>query len=576
MAEKKTEKMTNNAIKWLYSVPEKKKLYILALMLVQAMLGASGVLYALFLRNIVDSATVHNKRAFRYHVLLTVILMLTQIGLRSIIRWLNEFSRSTFENIFKKRLMHNILQKDFASVSAVHSGEWLNRLTNDTVVVSNSYTEILPGLVGMAVKMISAVIMMIVLDRRFACILLPCGALMLLMTHAFRKLLKKLHKQVQERDGKLRIFLQEHIGSMMIIRSFAAEQQTEDEATERMKEHKKARMQKNRFSNFCNIGFGLAMNGMYLFGVCYCGYGILLGTISYGTLTAITQLISQIQAPFANITGYLPRFYAMTASAERLMEIENFISDCEKQPLDINTVRKYYSEELRSFGLKNAGFTYFPAVKSITELSKDDQPVVLNDFSIDIIKGEFIAFTGHSGCGKSTILKLLMSIYQLDSGERYMNDNNGTKPLSAEWHRLFAYVPQGNQLMSGSIREVVAFADKSDMQNDERINRSLQIACADDFITELEYGIDTLLGERGTGLSEGQMQRIAIARAIFSDSPVLLLDEATSALDPATEKRLLQNLRSMTDKTVIIVTHRPAALEICDKAIDITKYCNDK
>ncbi|WP_173386374.1 ABC transporter ATP-binding protein, partial [Ruminococcus flavefaciens] len=528
-------------------------------MIVQALHGASGVLYALLLRGIVDHATAHDKSGFWLYVVYTVMLVLGQIGLRAIIRWLNELSRATFENIFKARLMNNILHKDFACVNAVHSGEWLNRLTNDTVVVADSYVEILPGLVGMVVKLISAVIMMIVLDWRFACVLLPSGVLLIVFTYAFRKILKKLHKQVQERDGKLRIFLQEHIGSMMIIRSFAAEQQTEDDARERMTEHKKARMKKNHFSNFCNIGFGLAMNGMYLFGVCYCGYGILLGTISYGTLTAITQLISQIQAPFANITGYLPRFYAMTASAERLMEIESFGNDSNKHSLDIQSVKAYYSDNLKAFGLKNADFTYYPAVDSIKDLSKDSQPVALINISIEIGKGEYVAFTGHSGCGKSTVLKLLMSIYQLDSGKRYITDKDGEEALSAEWHRLFAYVPQGNQLMSGTIREIVAFADKTDMQNDERIHQALRIACADDFVAELDGGIDTLLGERGTGLSEGQMQRIAIARAIYSESPILLLDEATSALDADTEKMLLQNLRNMTDKTVVIVTHRPAA-----------------
>lgn len=562
--------MKNNAIKWLYAVPEKKKLYILLLMLVQALNGASGVLYALLLRNIVDNATSHDKAGFRHFVILTILLVIAQIGMRAIIRCLNELSKSTFENIFKARLMHNILRKDFARVSAVHSGEWLNRLTNDTVVVADSYVEILPGLVGMVVKLISTVIMMIVLDRRFACVLLPFGLFLLIFTYALRKIMKKLHKQVQERDGKLRIFLQEHIGSMMMIRTFATEQQTEDEARERMNAHKTARMRKNHFSNFCNIGFGLATKGMYLFGVCYCGYGIILGTISYGTLTAITQLISQIQTPFGNITGYLPRFYAMTASAERLMEIEDFRDDSEKQTFDIDTVKVYYSDSFKSFGLKNADFTYYPAVAGIKDLSKDNQPVVLKNISIEISKGEYVAFTRHSGCGKSTVLKLLMSIYQLDGGERYLTDTQGSKKLTAEWHRLFAYVPQGNQLMSGTIREVVAFAEKKDMKNDERINSALKIACADSFIADLDDGIDTLLGERGTGLSEGQMQRIAIARAVFSESPILLLDEATSALDADTEKRLLQNLRCMTDKTVVIVTHRPAALDICDRVIDFT------
>ena len=269
--------------------PKKEKLYILALMLVQALNGGSGVLYALLLRNIVDNATAQKKAEFWHYVLLTVLLVLAQIGLRAVIRWLNELLKSTFENIFKARLMRNILRKDFASVNAVHSGEWLNRLTNDTVVVANAYVEILPGLVGMVVKLISAVIMMIVLDWRFACVLLPCGILRILLTYAFRKVLKRLHKQVQERDGKLRIFLQEHIGSMMIIRSFAAEQQTEDEAVTKMKAHKFARMKKNHFSNFCNIGFGIAMNGMYLFGVCWCGWGILMGTITLGTLTALSS-----------------------------------------------------------------------------------------------------------------------------------------------------------------------------------------------------------------------------------------------------------------------------------------------
>ena len=564
----------NNAIKWLYAVPKGKKLYILALMIVQALYGGSGVLYALLLRGIVDNAAAHDKGGFWRYAVYTVLLVIGQICLQAILRRLNEFSKSTFENIFKSRLMRNILRKDFASVNAVHSGEWLNRLTNDTVVVANAYVDILPGLVGMVVKLISAVTMMIILEWRFALVLLPCGILMLIFTTAFRKVIKKLHKNVQERDGKLRVFLQEHIGSMMIIRSFAAEQQTENDSTKLMVEHKNARMKKNRFSNFCNIGFGAAMNGMYLFGVCYCGYGILIGTISYGTLTAITQLISQIQAPFANITGYLPRFYAMTASAERLMEIERFGDDSDKTPLDIRTVNDYYSNKLKAFGLKNADFTYYPAVSSIKELSKDDQPIVLKNISIEIRKGEYVAFTGHSGCGKSTVLKLLMSIYQLDDGERYLKDTDGEKTLSAEWHRLFAYVPQGNQLMSGTIREIVAFANKADMQNDELINRALKIACADDFVSELENGIDTLLGERGTGLSEGQMQRIATARAIYSDSPILLLDEATSALDGDTEKRLLQNLRSMTDKTVVIVTHRPAALDICDRVIDFTEMMN--
>ena len=231
----------------------------------------------------------------------------------------------------------------------------------------------------------------------------------------------------------------------------------------------------------------------------------------------------------------------------------------------------FYHDSLQEIGLENVSFTYYPPSDKVTELSKDNMPTVLNHISFSIGKGEYVAFTGQSGCGKSTVIKLLMSLYRPDSGECFIRTVNGREILTSRYHRLFAYVPQGNQLMTGTVREAVTFADKTRMKNDEQIRQALKIACADEFVSELENGIDTLLGERGTGLSEGQTQRIAIARAIFSESPVLILDEATSSLDIATEKKLLENLRQMTDKTVIIVTHRPAALTICDRILNFTE-----
>ena len=561
----------DKTLHWLLLVSGRKKVYILFLILLQVLNGASGVLYALLLRNIVDSAVGKDTNAFVLNVCLVLLLVIAQLSMRAVIRFLNELSRASLENIFKERLMKHLLNKNFVTVDAVHSGEWLNRLTNDTVVVANGYTEIIPGIAGMAVKMISAVIMIIILQPWFTWIILPGGTVMVILTYAFRKVLKRLHKNVQEKDGSLRIFLQETLGNMMMIRSFAAEQQTEQEMTDKTKEHKAARMRKNRFSNFCNIGFGTAIQGMYLFGVCWCGWGILTETITLGTLTAVTQLISQIQSPFANITGYLPRFYAMTASAERLMEIESFEEENTEPPLPLEEVKGFYRDSLQEIGLKNVSFTYYPPSDKVTELTKDNMPVVLNNINISVRKGEYVAFTGHSGCGKSTVIKLMMSIYRPDSGECFIRTINGTEALTTEYRRLFAYVPQGNKLMTGTVRETVAFADKTQMQDEEKIAQALKIACADEFVSELEKGIDTFLGERGTGLSEGQMQRIAIARAIFSDSPVLILDEATSSLDTATEKKLLENLRQMTDKTVIVVTHRPAALTICDRVLKFTE-----
>ena len=563
--------MKHSALKWLYAVPGNKKWYIVLLTLVQALHGASGVFYAMLLRGGVDAATAGDRATLLTYVIYIVALIALQIALRAVIRWLNELTKATLENAFKARLLSTLLKKDYLAVNTVHSGEWMNRLTNDTVVVANGYAEILPGLAGMVVKLISALIMVFVLEPRFAIVLVPAGLLLMVFTLLFRRVMKRMHKNTQEQDGRLRIFLQERIASLLLLRSYAAEAQTESEAAEKMRAHRAARMRRNRFSNLCNIGFGTAMNGMYLLCVGWCGYGILIGTVSFGTLTAVMQLVSQIQTPFANITGYLPRYYAMIASAERLMEAERFDED-EAPAATAAQMRDFYEHDLYSFGFADASFTYYPITDRAETPDKTDMPVVLHDLNLEIRKGEYVAFTGASGCGKSTALKLLMCVLKPDGGSRYFIDAEGDRgELSAEYRRLFAYVPQGNMLMNGTIREVVAFADLDAMHDEARIARALRVACADTFVSELEQGTDTLLGERGTGLSEGQMQRIAIARAIFSESPILLLDEATSALDADTERRLLENLRSMTDKTVVIVTHRPAALGICDRVIEFTE-----
>ena len=594
--------MRNSTFSWLFTVPGSKKLYILVLILANALYGASSVVYSLFLREIVDAATGGNRPEFWHYIILTGGLVAAQVTLRFIMRWLNELARASLENTFKGRLLNTLMLRDYLEVNAVHSAEWLNRLTNDAVVVANGYVDILPGFAGMAVRVVSAVVMIIVLEPRFAALLLPAALVFVGLTLLFRRVLKRYHKKVQEADGRLRIFLQERISSMLMIRSFAAEKQTMDEADEKMRGHLDARLKRNRFSNFANTGFGIAMSGLYLFGVGWCGLGILKGTVTFGTLTAMTHLISQIQFPLTNISGYLPRYYAMIASAERLMEAEAFDAG-EEEACSLAEMKDFYDHRLQAIGLRDVTFSYLPSMELPEEAGADTQemPEVLQHLSLEIRKGEYVAFTGHSGCGKSTALKLLMCVYRPDSGERYyisgedardrlskragdlanVSDSTNTyrtgsadqrKGISADltsaFRRLFAYVPQGNQLMNGTIREVVSFAEPEAANDDDRLRQALKVACAEEFIADLPDGPDTVLGERGAGLSEGQMQRLAIARAIFSGSPILLLDESTSALDVNTERQLLSNLREMTDKTVVIVTHREAALEICDRVVE--------
>jgi len=538
------KKLSKSTLQYLKEVTGNKKQYFLILIVVQILQGISGVCFALLLRSVIDSAVAHDGTGLLRNTILFIGLICLQMIFNALLRYYNELSKATFENSSKSRLFQQILHRDYSYVTSVHSAEWMNRLTSDTVVVSTGLTEIVPGIAGMAAKMIGALSMIIMLEPRFVFVIGIGGILMVVLTTVFRKKLRAYHKIMQEKDGNVRIFLQEHLHSLMIVKVFTKEEDTYNESLETMDDHKKARMDKTRFSNVCNIGFSFMMNGAYVLGAIYSVIGIYNGTVSYGTLMALLQLINQIQAPFANITSYIPKYYAMIASSERLLEIENSNMDIEESN---------GCTDFESISLQHVHFSY--------EKNRDE---ILNDFNLTLHKGECIGFTGPSGCGKSTVLKVLLSLYPITEGKITICSHGKEEELSSGYRHLFSYVPQGNQLMLGTIRDVVTF---SNVENEEQIWKALDVACASEFVKNFPDGLDTQLKEQGSGISEGQMQRLAIARAIYSNRPILLLDEATSALDVNTEKQVLSNLKSLKDMTVIIVTHRLEALSICTREV---------
>ena len=532
------------------------------LMLLQMLVNGGVVCYALIMKEIVDSAVARNRDEFVKWLLTFGLLMTAILLIRIFLRQIEEATRSGMENRFKERLFEKLLWKDYGQVNARHSEEWMNRMTSDTTVCAGGMTDILPGFMGLLVRLTGALVMVLMLQPGLAYILIPSGFIFVGITLILRKYLKAQHKKVQEKDGAVRVFVQEHISSMLILRTFGVEGEALQGAKRELQEYRKARMKKALVSNFCNTGFSVAINGMYLLGLGYCGFGIVNGTVSYGTLTAILQLIGQLQTPLSGISGFVPKFYATVASGERLMEVETFKESGNENVRTAEDAKKIYDNDVQEIHLDKVTFDY---------REEKNNSLVLNEVSLQIKKGDYVAITGTSGCGKSTLLKLLMGVYEPKSGTLEALFKDGVTMPVSELKRLFAYVPQGNYLMSGTIREIITFGKEDKTKYTHiTVEKALELACGE-FVFELPEGVDTVLGEKGAGLSEGQMQRIAIARALYTDAPILIMDESTSALDGATEIALLQNLKQLKDKTVFIVTHRPEALRICNCEVEFSE-----
>lgn len=544
----------NPAMSWIFGVSGKLKLGVLLLVLLNSAISISAVAFALVLREAIDGAVSGNKMVFLKFVIILGLIMLGQIAARGVIRFLDEYVRSGMENVIKTRLYETILSRKYSAITAFHTGELLNRITNDAVVVADGFVQIIPGIIAMLVKLVGAAAVLFVLDYRFSVIFFAGGGLVLIFTTLFRRVMKKLHKDVQAADGVLRSYLSENLGSLMVLKTFGAERKSIDTSKQYMDKHRFMRMKRNKFSNICNVGFGLVMNGGYIFGLCWCSFGILHGSITYGTLSAVLQLVDQLWAPLANMTGYLPKFYGMLSSAERCMELETLEEEHVESQFSRDYCRELY-KDMTAIECKNITFRY-----------EDD--IILENADISIGKGELITIMGNSGAGKSTLLKLLLAIYEPEKGTLEIKTDKESYALTERYRKMFAYVPQGNFLMSGNVTSAIASLDDTNADVDmDKVKAVAHIACADTFVEKLEHGYDTLIGERGMGISEGQAQRLAIARALYTDAPVLLLDEATSALDEQIEKKVLKNIRELTDKTVIIVSHRKAVLEVCDRCV---------
>lgn len=541
-------KPDNAALSWLLARTKGRRGALAAIIAGNAVFAAAGAAFSLLCRGIIDSAVSGDKGGILGYAAGLGGFVLLQLVLRLVCNSLSEYVRAGMEMDMRAKLFGKLLSAELSSVTKYHSGELLNRMFSDVKICSDGIADILPAAVNMVTRLVCAGVIMVFLEPWFAALFIAAGAVVFVVTRFFRGRLKGLHKQVQEKEGKVRSFLQEALESAAVIKVFGAERKMLRQNDRNQREHYKIRMKRRAIGIISGAGFGLIFQAGYVLALVWGAFGIFSGGMTYGTLTAVLQLVNQIQSPFAGLSSLFPQYYAMLASAERIIELENL-------PEEQKSAKALDYADFQRLEVSGLRFGY-----------GEKDVITRADFTLN--RGETAALTGISGGGKSTLFMLLLGAYRPDGGAIRFCGGSGEFSQGQETRGIFAYVPQGNCLFSGTIRENIAFLNDTEI-SDEAVMQAAKAACADEFITQLPEGLDARIGENGHGLSEGQAQRIAVARALYSGAGFLLLDEATSALDEQTERKLLENISAMDGKTVLIVTHRPAALEICGRKLTL-------
>lgn len=511
-----------------------------------------AVLFALGSRGVIDSAVSGEPEAFFSACLKQAGIIAGILICLTVLRHLRDRLSADLERDWKQRLLHGLLHGDYAAVSGYHSAELLNRLNNDVTKVNDGVLSILPGAAAMVTRLIAAVAVLGALDGRFTALVAGLGILVIAATALMRRRLKELNKQVSMHDGKVSGLLQETMEKLLMVQAMDVSNEVEHRADSLMADRYAIQRKRKNVSLITNTGVSLMSYGAGFLALCWCAWKMLLGQMSFGSLTAVIQLVNQLQTPFVNLSGILPQYTAMVASAERLMELEAIQGESAPALEDPKAVY----ESMDALEAQGLTFSY-------------DRDRILEDASFLLPKGVFAVVTGPSGIGKSTLLKLLLGIFRPETGSLWLCGEAERLRLDRSTRRLFAYVPQGNLLLSGTLRENLTIVNPD--ATEAQIRQALHISAMEDYLPQLPQGLDTPLGENGAGLSEGQAQRLAIARAILGGAPVLLLDECTSALDAQTEQKVLQRIKSLPGRTCIAVTHRTAAVELADLRLEVSE-----
>lgn len=542
--------MKKNTILWILRQIRRRIPALLVMTAANAGHAMLCVFFALGTRSVIDSAVAGEAHGFTQACVYQGAIIAGILICLVVMRHLRDRLNADLEKDWKQRLLHGLLHGEYAEVSGYHSAELLNRLNNDVSKVNSGILSIVPGLVSMVTRLTAAVLVLGTLDARFTVVIIGVGIAAILATGLMRRRLKELNKQVSEHDGRVSGYLQETMEKLLMVQAMDVAREVERRADGLLEERYAVQRKRKNVSLISNTAVSLMAYGTGFLALGWCAYRLLQGEMSFGALTAVTQLVNQLQTPFVSLSGIMPQYIAMMASAERLMELEAIQG--EPAPAGEDPAGIY--QRINSIQMENVTFSY-------------DREHIFQGANVSLPKGAFAVITGPSGIGKSTLLKLLLGVFKPESGSLHFHCGNEQIAVNRTTRRMFAYVPQGNLLFSGTVRENLTIVNPG--ATEEELQQAIYISAMEEFLPQLPQGLDTVLGENGAGLSEGQAQRIAIARAVLGGAPILLLDECTSALDSETEQKVLRRLRALPNRTCIAVTHRPAAIALCDWQLEV-------
>ena len=577
---------------WLFAQSRAQHGRIVALSVLCALQAAVLVGFALACRAVIDQAVAGNARGSLASAAVLAGVIVSQLVLRLAINGTQERIRARFALELRKSMLDSIFAARYGNVLRFHSGELSNRMFSDVQVVSNGVSTIIPSFVSMIAQLVFAIAVLALISPPMVALFAGAALLSFVLARTLRGRLKALHRAVQEKEGAVRVFLQEALEHQLVIRSFGAQPATSAHADALQEDHFGAQMRRRGWSIAANASFAFFFNALYAVALTWCAFELLHGTMSYGTLMAVLQLVARIQAPVSSLSGMLPQLYQTLASAERLMEVAELPHSENRLPL---TAAEFY-QRLSGVRICDLAFSYRDeegggevasadalgcdaadgvlagqaaesdggAGEKAAPSSSEDEVASLSCEGAFVPKGSFVVVEGPSGSGKSTLFKLVLGAYDAEGFAYELADDAAGVAVAACAASqvppgVFAYVPQDNFLFAGSVRENVAFAAPD--ATDGQVKRACETACAWGFVEELPQGLDTMIGEHGKGLSQGQLQRLAIARAVCSGAPIMVLDEVTSALDDATEAAVLANIAALPGKTVFAAAHRAKARE---------------